>query len=37
VVNPDADPVVARLARQMLEANPASKTANMSTRVRSWS
>ncbi len=34
VVNPDADPVVARLARQMLEANPASKTANMSTRVR---
>jgi AraC-like DNA-binding protein len=34
VVNPDADPVVARLARQMLEANPASKAANMSTRVR---
>jgi AraC-like DNA-binding protein len=34
VVNPDADPVVARLARQMLEANPASKTADMSTRVR---
>ena len=34
VVNPDADPVVARLARQMLEANPASKAADMSTRVR---
>jgi len=34
VVNPDADPVVARLARQMLEAHPASKTADMSTRVR---
>ena len=34
VVNPDADPVVARLARQMLEANPASKAASMSTRVR---
>ena len=34
VVNPDADPVVARLARQMLEANPAAKAADMSTRVR---
>jgi len=34
VVNPDADPVVARLARQMLEAHPASKAADMSTRVR---
>ena len=34
VVNPDADPEVARLARQMLEANPASKAPDMSTRVR---
>ncbi len=34
VVNPDADPVVARLARQMLEANPASKPPNMTVRVR---
>ena len=34
VVNPDADPVVARLARQMLEANPASTPPNMTVRVR---
>jgi AraC-like DNA-binding protein len=34
VVNPDADPQVARLARQMLEARPVSKAADMTTRVR---
>ena len=34
VVNPDADPVIARLARQMLEANPASKPPNMTIQVR---
>jgi AraC-like DNA-binding protein len=34
VINPDADPEVARLARQMLEANPASRPPDMATRVR---
>jgi AraC-like DNA-binding protein len=34
VVNPDADPEVARLARQMLAAQPVSRTPDMATRVR---
>jgi AraC-like DNA-binding protein len=34
VPNPDADPEVARLARQMLDANPVSKVPDMITRVR---
>ncbi len=34
VVNPDADPEVERLARLMLEADPASKAPDMTTRVR---
>jgi AraC-like DNA-binding protein len=34
VVNPDADPEVARLARQMLDANSGSKAPDMTTRVR---
>jgi AraC-like DNA-binding protein len=34
VPNPDADPEVARLARQMLEANAAVKVPDMVTRVR---
>jgi AraC-like DNA-binding protein len=34
VVNPDADPVVAHLARQMLEAIPPGKAPDMTNRVR---
>ena len=34
VPNPDADPEVARLARQMLEADAASKAPDVITRVR---
>ncbi len=34
VPNPDADPEVARLARQMLDANSASKAPDMITSVR---
>jgi AraC-like DNA-binding protein len=34
VPNPDADPEVARLARQMLEANTASVVPDMNNRVR---
>ncbi len=34
VPNPDADPEVAQLARQMLEANSASNVPDMITRVR---
>jgi len=34
VPNPDADPEIAKLARQMLEANLASKTPDLIARVR---
>ncbi len=34
VPNPDADPVVARLALQMLEADPAHRAPDMEARVR---
>ncbi len=34
VINPDADPVAAGLARQMLDADPANRAPEMATRVR---